>query len=906
MKRKSTFFPQERIRNAQQNAQDFQWAQTFQQKLLEKAEPWVNISDMDLWNMMFDCGLKRSWMVLSDGVCPICGNPVPMYSWRIDAFAHPWKLQCPHCQEFFPKNDFYPYYLSGLDSHHIFHPELADHSLLYNTEHPSPDDPLHLFGVDDGNGYQEGDKTWLFIATYLVYGQWKQMILGGITNLAQAYAVSGEKRYAHKAAILLDRVADLFPTFDWESQGVLYEGTSKVGGFVSYCIDSCGESRALGVAYDQIFSGIQNDMELVAFLSLQAQKCSLSNSKRSIEDIQRNIESNILSESIRYAYDKNQCNYPHCHITDMILRSVLNWEEDREEILQMMGEVLQKATAVDGLTGEKGTASYSTMSPSGLAVFLSMFTGAEPDFAKMICEKFPRLREGYLFHVDTWCLQKYYPHIGDDGTFSQQVDHYVGIHTEKGSLPQNRYSLDIDYGKDWLWRLYCSSGDIRLAQTLYLSLMNPDEGYSPCSIFSADAAQGTAMMDRLIADHGTEIQTGSVCKDEWHVAILRSGQGAEARASWICFDSRYMHGHYNGMNLGLFAKGYDLMADFGYVPVQFGGGWESPHVKWYLSTAAHNTVVVDGKNHCGEYFEMTAGKRTLWMEQGGLHAMRFSGPSLIGGQQFERGIYQVDLPDGNFYLVDIFRVRGGKEHIKYMHTNCAELSINGLNLIPGPKEGCGGFMRNYQCADVAHPGWQADFHLSLPAEDDTLPENIHVLCTDFTEAAGAMVAEAWVAKDFNSNEQMWIPRIMTYRSGMEEGLFSTFVSVIEPYEDTPRTSSRRLPIVCSDHQSEESGEVAIWTESVAGIADVLISCNVEARDNCPAEASVQLPDGQTIRFCGDVLFLRVENGKPAHITAWNLKWAELYGCRIEPLHGDCTAFDFRDGHFYEVSMDSAN
>ena len=58
-------------------------------------------------------------------------------------------------------------------------------------------------------------------------------------------------------------------------------------------------------------------------------------------------------------------------------------------------------------------------------------------------------------------------------------------------------------------------------------------------------------------------------------------------------DTGGRHSHADGMNLGLFAKGVDLMPDFGYPPVQY-GGWDSPRAQWYRMSAAHNTVVVDG------------------------------------------------------------------------------------------------------------------------------------------------------------------------------------------------------------------------------------------------------------------------------------------------------------------------
>ena len=112
----------------------------------------------------------------------------------------------------------------------------------------------------------------------------------------------------------------------------------------------------------------------------------------------------------------------------------------------------------------------------------------------------------------------------------------------------------------------------------------------------------------------------SVNKQEWHLAILRSGKGKDARAMWLNYDAGGGHGHCDGMNLGLFAKGLDLMPDFGYPPVNF-GGWDSPRAVWYRMTAAHNTVTVDGQNQV-----WAAGKTTLWADGKSFHAIRASAP----------------------------------------------------------------------------------------------------------------------------------------------------------------------------------------------------------------------------------------------------------------------------------------
>lgn len=241
-----------------------------QRQIVEAAQPWMEFSDDALWEMMFGNTIKRSWMVWSNGYCPACHNEVAMYGWEIDALERPWKTRCPHCREFFPKNDFYTFYRSGLDQRGIFNPTLADRALLYNAEHPDPADSLHLFGVDDGEGYVEEDRCWRFIGAYLIYGQWKQAVLGGITRLAAAYTVTGERVYAHQAGVLLDRVADLYPTFDFAKEGVVYEEPGAAG-YVSTWHDACEETRELAIAYDQVKEALRDNRELVEFLGRKAE-----------------------------------------------------------------------------------------------------------------------------------------------------------------------------------------------------------------------------------------------------------------------------------------------------------------------------------------------------------------------------------------------------------------------------------------------------------------------------------------------------------------------------------------------------------------------------------------------------------------------------------------------------------
>lgn len=63
---------------------------------------------------------------MSSGHCLACRSELPEYSRRIDGLDRPWKVQCPHCEQVFPTNDFEAYYWSGLAENGEFDPERLD------------------------------------------------------------------------------------------------------------------------------------------------------------------------------------------------------------------------------------------------------------------------------------------------------------------------------------------------------------------------------------------------------------------------------------------------------------------------------------------------------------------------------------------------------------------------------------------------------------------------------------------------------------------------------------------------------------------------------------------------------------------------------------------------------------
>lgn len=871
----SVFMPPSRIAKARSNAEQYPWAAEIRDKAIANAAAYMKLPDNDLWDLMFGATIPRSWMVWSNGFCPACRKSVPMYNWKMEALGHPWKVRCPHCSEAFPKNDFKAFYESGLDEHGVFDPKLANRSLLYNADHPDPKDPLHGFGVDDGTGYVDGTNKWRFIGAYLIYGQWKQAIVNGIAALGNAYCVTGDAAYAHKAAILLDRVADLYPTFDFQSQAEVYE-IHQGNGYVSVWHDACGETRTMVMAYDHIFDAIRNDTELIRFLATKARRYRLENTKATFADIQRNIEDRILKDSLANR-PKVESNYPQTDLNIAIIKAVLGWPSDRGEVNAVLDGIIDKGTAINGVTGEKGLTGYASWAVATLADMLELFSRLEPTYVADAFKRKPRLNETWQFYVDTWCLQKYYPNSGDCGAMASQSG-FQGVTLSK-------YVGVGQSGFSFLGRLHDVTGDPAYLQLMYIGNGNTVQDL-PHDIFANDPAALQALVQKVVSDKGTTLEVTSANKEQWHLAVLRSGKGTNARALWMDYDSYERHCHLDCMNMGLYAMGLDLMSDFGYPPVQY-GGWNAPKAQWNISTASHNTVVLDGQSQ-----PRLAGKCTLWADGDKFHAIRASAPE-IAGQQYERTAVMVDTSAADSYVLDIFRVIGKSDHAKMQHTQAARLTTSGLS--PASREDFSQFFRNTQTDPSPRPGWSVDFEVTDRRGLAEKDPNAHLRITDLTYGAEVSTCEAWVSLGISSNAETWIPETIVRRRG-QAPLASTFVSIIEPYGKSSSIESiARLPLATASGAAFGDANVAVEVRFKDGRRDVLIAADAEnptgAKPSLAADKKlVQKENG--IRLEGELCLVRFgKSGRIEHIAL----------CKGKSLEVDVRTFEMPEGKdFYEL------
>jgi hypothetical protein len=691
------------------------------------------------------------------------------------------------------------------------------------------------------------------------------LVHAGIVRLSAAYSITGDAAYAHRAGVLLDRVADLYPDHDFGKQGVMYEGPPR-SGYVSTWHDACIETRQMALAYDRVREALAKDEALARYLAGRAARHGIGASKATPADVLRNIENGILRHP-QANPDRIYCNYPQTEMTVAILKSVLGGAGDREAARAILDELVEKATSVDGVTGEKGLTGYAAFATAYVGDVLATYARSDPGFVRDMVRRHPRLADMFRFHIDTWVGRRFYPHIGDCGSFAAQCARYAAVtFTTSPGVGASMYAF--------LWQLYEATGDPAFVQTLYHTNGGTVAGL-PHDLFAADPAAFRRGVAAVIRKHGAVTPGRSVDKQAWHLAMLKAGSGPLERALWMDYDSGGYHSHGDALNIGLYAFGLDLLPDFGYPPVQF-GGWSSERATWYMRTAAHNTVTVDGKsqrNLAGPMSERAgfdgrpAGRTTLWADGRLLRAVRAEAPEAYGIDRYERTVAMADAPaprarpgqsETPFYVLDVFRVKGASNHARMTYSGFGVAAAQGLRLAPGQPYGHGAQLRGFRTDPAPAAGWSVEWTVEDRLKSLAAGSPVRLRLTDLTDGASATLCDAWVAPNgYNSGDGEWIPALMARRQAERGSLDSVFVSILEPYREAPAVASaRRLPAA--------PGAVALEVTLADGRRDVWI-----APGSGGATRAVELAGGQTVTFVGDLLFLRLDRaGAPTEVAAY--------------------------------------
>ncbi len=235
-------------------------------RIVAAADRWVAMPVDDLLWRMPGGDVPRAFND-SVGGCPVHGKEIfkhGTYPWLLD-FDRPFQVECPVGGERYPSNDFLTWYKSGYQDRTALG---GDYS-------------------DDGWGWvnpQSGERHWL--VAYANHWSWSKFTLPGMTALAQAWQLTGDRRYADRCAAMLARMADIYPGLDHEPQSRF--GTLNPGyrGKLLNHIWETGVIATLAEAYDAVWETIDTNPAL------------LEQRSQTGEQLRAHIEANVLEEGI--------------------------------------------------------------------------------------------------------------------------------------------------------------------------------------------------------------------------------------------------------------------------------------------------------------------------------------------------------------------------------------------------------------------------------------------------------------------------------------------------------------------------------------------------------------------------------------------------------------------------------
>ncbi len=601
------YYKEIRVNNARQNMDKYEWAQRVYSEIKVNADEAASISDDKLRKWISDHSTTR----VCD--CPNCKTSWLGYIWEWDPQS-PETIVCRICKKpssikIFPENS----------NILLTDPQGKEH------KHP-------VFKNSDGKIFQ--------LRARINY-QKLQHIQKWIEDLGAVYAITEDPRYAHKAAVLIYRLAEVLPGYalhDWERHGTVpWSRAGKISGWNyqdAILITVCGKT------YDIIYN---SDI--------------LGNKEKAF------IEKNLFHNSAEYLTAVS----PFSGITNdipfrfagvaMIGRTledhkILEWVLNQNEGLS---EFTASHFFRDGHWYERSP-SYHKMAVKNFHHIVDILQGySDPEnykesdrYVNIDLKSIPKIENIYS------CLFKaVYP----DGSLPPINDSHVH-ETPPASLAEVGYSWFG--GIKWLSILSKAyNGNLNKNGDLYaLFNRNPKAEDEAAALYSF-----------------TEPPLKSMDFDGLGMAMLRMGTGKNQAAFTMKY-GKYTsdHGHFDALGITLFAKGKEMLSDLGY-PY-----WSHRYRgQWMRRSLAHNTITVDMLNQdaAGELIRFFYSGKTF-----SAFDTEIRNAYQLTMENFVRQIALIRVNKNDVYAVDLFRVKGGNVHDWSLHSEAPDCEVYDIDLHP--------------------------------------------------------------------------------------------------------------------------------------------------------------------------------------------------------------------------------
>lgn len=540
------------------------------------------------------------------------------------------------------------------------------------------------WGVDDGMGYYTGRKLsngkaefYPFVAYYNHIGLWfspkDYLIVGTITACANAYMYTGDVEYGRIAAILLDRVADVYPEMNTSVYKDLLNNDGNVGrGHVIGRIWNCLMAEQLPVAYDIVYP-LYDDPVVIDFLNDKGHEWGYGDGKDSAAKIRENIEMNMLVETFDAA--KNGLIYGNFGLHQAVVagtaavldtypytQEMINWlyqknarENDRNAVTG--GDISHRLVDIVWRDGQNHESPYynemGISDFSDAAFYLQVYT----EYDGLSIYENPKYISLMNSFQSMTLVRRGVHTSGDAGSIFSYIK-YPSVAPMKEAF----YFLKDDASmRDAVIKiaqhLYFMSGGLLDGQHYDIFTENPESYAEDILAFIQEYGEYDYDKSSILTGYGFAYLRDGTLYD----VGTRDGQLQDTTRDFVLnFSGHWGHNHEDILDLQLNAFGIPMTGDFGY-PESFTG--TSGYSDQFLYTPfGHNTVVVD---EMGQRRTMDTGKplhfdandfRVKVMDAEDLYAYSVT-------DEYRRTIVMIDFNDDISYGIDFFRVAGGDDHL---------------------------------------------------------------------------------------------------------------------------------------------------------------------------------------------------------------------------------------------------
>ncbi len=620
LKDRRTLFTDAEIQQARANVARSPAAKKVAADILKEADYWVTWDDTALHDLISTAEVPRSFEVCPEG-CPIHGRKIfevtgKFYPWIVDPKL-PYKVKCPIGGEIYPSNDYGKFYRSGFK-------DRSDFTGPY---------------VDDGRGWlaPNGQRYW-FVAhwNHWVWTQHETSphpnIIGGLAALGRAYLLTGDPRYAHKAAVLLHRTAEVYPNMDYESQSrygqlMAEKDGSRYSGKIINAIWETFNVVQFAETYDAIWETIDADAVL------QRETGQTGPQLRGF------IEANVIEAGIDAVYEVRARGNYGMHQKALLMAAIVRQHGDNARYLATVLDHPEGASylglrpALYTLVWRDGepyeSPGYNSLWVQNLTAVVALLPKLGVDVSTL-----PRLRRLYDAPLAAIAIGRHTPAIGDTTSV------YGGVVGETAWVYQQAFRTYGDPRYATFLAGFGAAGENGFRD--FTSLLHP----------AVEAAQAPAAGRRL-PPQASRLLSG------FGLALLNDR--ADDTGVSLYFGQHVNHSHFDRLQLDLFAQGQPLTPDLGYpdaMNVFVPGVWT-----WSVNTIAHNTVTVDAGAQPGN----VPGVVELMADGGWAQGIEVSAVGTYPQcSDYRRAVVLVDGPAGH-YAVDFFRVAGGHQHDYALH-----------------------------------------------------------------------------------------------------------------------------------------------------------------------------------------------------------------------------------------------